>query len=383
MNFRGLIMMVLLSCAAANAEDLRLPDPLMMQDGRRVETTEQWRMERRPELIDLFRTHVYGRAPIGRPKDFAVDLSVTEKGNAILESVALTFSGPGGKGKVRLYVLRPKNAEKPVPAFLLINHRGMDTFDPSQMTNSSFWPAERLVERGYAAAILVAQDVDPDADDGFKNGVHGLFDDPAKPRAGDAWATIAAWAWGASRAMDYLEKNPAIDATKVAVVGHSRGGKTALWAGAQDERFALVISNNSGCTGAALSRRPVGETVKKINDGFPHWFCTNYRAFNDREDALPIDQHELIALIAPRLVYVASASEDTWADPEGEFLSCVYAGPAYELLGKPGVGATVQPAPETPLHSGAIAYHLRTGKHELAAYDWEQYMDFADLHWKK
>jgi dienelactone hydrolase len=378
--------MMLLTCASVGAEDLRLPDPLVMLDGRRVETAEQWRSERRPELLELFRKYVYGRAPIGRPADLRfVTVDVTPglmDGKATRKRIDLVFSGPGGPGRIRVFLLVPSDAGKPVPAFLLINHRKFDDFDPGRVMNSPFWPAERLVERGYAAVVVQAQDVDPDVDDGFKNGVHGIFDDPAKPRASDAWATIAAWAWGASRAMDYLETDPAIDASKVAVIGHSRGGKTALWCGAQDERFALVISNDSGCTGAALSRRPVGETVKKINDGFPHWFCTNYRDFNGREDALPVDQHELVALMAPRRVYVASASEDAWADPEGEFLACVYASPVYQLLGHPGVESATMPPPETPLHAGRIGYHLRTGKHDLAAYDWEQYMDFADKQWR-
>ncbi len=381
---RGLIMiMVALTASfAANAQDLTLPDPLVMQDGRKVESATMWTAERRPELLELFRTHVYGRVPASKPKNTTINAKANTEGTIVRENVVMTFGGPGGQIDVHAYVLRPANTTKPVPAFLLINHRDTKTFNPETETNSGFWPAEQIVARGYAAVILQAQDVDPDAHDEFKNGVHGIFDDPSKPRAGDAWGTIAAWAWGASRVMDYLEKNDAIDATKVAVLGHSRGGKTALWAGAQDERFALVISNNSGCTGAALSRRPVGETVKNINDKFPHWFCTNYRNFNDREADLPVDQHELIALMAPRLVYVASATLDNWADPEGEFLACVNANPVYALLGLPGIDAASMPAPETPLHAGHIGYHLRTGKHELSEYDWNQYMDFAKRHWE-
>ncbi len=191
--------------------------------------------------------------------------------------------------------------------------------------------------------------------------------------------------------MDYFETDKDIDEKHIGVLGHSRAGKTALWCGAQDERFALTISNNSGNTGAALSRNKTlrqqkgknrGERVKDINKGFPHWCCTNYKKFNDNEDELPVDQHELIALMAPRLVYVASATEDTWADPEGEFLSCVHAGPVYQLFGLGGVGAMKMPKPQQPLHTGHIGYHIRIGKHDLVEYDWNCYMDFADKHWK-
>ncbi|MDE0840356.1 MAG: acetylxylan esterase, partial [Kiritimatiellae bacterium] len=238
------------------------------------------------------------------------------------------------------------------------------------------------VERGYVAAAFLNSDLDPDKYDGFKDGVHGIFDPKDSKRSPDAWGAIAAWAWGASRVMDYFESDKDIDEKHIGVVGHSRGGKAALWCGAEDERFALTISNDSGCTGAALARNKKGERVKRINTVFPHWFCENYRAFNDREEDLPVDQHELIALMAPRLVYVASASLDSWADPEGEFLSCVHAGQVYRLFGFRGVGATKMPKAQQPLHTGHIGHHIRTGKHNLTEYDWARYMDFADKHWK-
>jgi len=378
---RGLLMAILATSMAVGAQEPSLPDPLVMQDGSLVNSPEAW-TKRRAELLELFRVNVYGRSPQGWPTDASVEVSYAQEGAILRENVVFTFRGPGGSIQAHLYVLSPLNAPKPVPCFLLINHRDRETFDPEKQTDTGFWPAQQIVARGYAAAIIQAQDIDPDNHDEFKNGVHGVLEDPAK-RTGESWGTIAAWAWGASRAMDYLERDKYIDASKVAVLGHSRGGKTALWAGAQDERFAFVISNNSGCTGAAISRRPVGETVKNINDKFPHWFCMNYWNFNDRETDLPIDQHELIALIAPRLVYVASASLDTWADPEGEFLACVNADPVYKLLSVPGLGATQFPAPDSPIHNGRIGYHLRTGKHELAEYDWNRYMDFADKYWKR
>jgi hypothetical protein len=240
------------------------------------------------------------------------------------------------------------------------------------------------VSRGYAAAAFLNSDVDPDQHDGFTNGVHGIFDPPGKPRAGDAWGTIAAWAWGASRVLDYLETDPLIDSRRVAVIGHSRGGKTALWAGAEDERFAFVISNDSGNTGAMPARRrqPKAETVAIINRQFPHWFCENYRRYNDHEDQLPVDQHMLAALIAPRLLAIGSASQDLWADPEGEYLTAVHASPVYELLGVPGLKADRWPPPDSPRQDGRISYHVRSGRHNLTLQDWNYYMDFADRQMK-
>lgn len=355
-----------------------LPDPLRLADGGQVATAEMWRAKRRAEILESFRTQVYGRTPkmASRPSFVVKDVTPGMMGGtATRKQVAITVEGPGGKLTFNLLLFVPSKAAKPAPVFLLICNRGTDNIDPTREKKSPFWPAEEIVARGYAAAAFQVGEVAPDRDAHYQEGIFPVLGGARTP---DSWATIAAWAWGASRAMDYFETDPQLDAKRVAVVGHSRGGKTALWAGAEDERFAIVVSNDSGCTGAAITRGKKGERIADINKNFPYWFCDNYKRYNGREEDLPVDQHELLALIAPRPVYVASASEDTWADPESEFRACVAAEPVYRLFGLKGVGADRIPKPEMPLHGGSIGYHLRTGKHNLTEYDWKCYLDFAD-----
>lgn len=376
----------------------KLPDPLIFQNGSAVKNNKDWE-KRRAELLRIFENEVYGKNPAwkGTMETSVINTyEVALSGTASMTEVKLTFKYGQNEHSMRMLVYLPKNAKK-APVFLGYNFNGNHTVtddknimlpnawprdkagspekgkESDRGKSSSDWEVKELIANGYGLATIYYADVDPDFDDGFKNGVHALF---SQPRDSSSWGSIATWAWGLSRAMDYLEKLPGVDPKKVIVFGHSRLGKTALWAAATDTRFAMAISNNSGCGGAALSKRIYGETVGSINRAFPHWFCDNFNKYNEKEELLPVDQHELLALIAPRPVYVASAEDDKWADPKGEFLSCVSAAPVWKLLGKEGFPATEMPKVNTPV-MGSIGYHIRTGGHDVTLYDWQQYMAFA------
>jgi pimeloyl-ACP methyl ester carboxylesterase len=358
-----------------------LPNPLQPANRAEIKTAEQWTNGRRDEILELFRTNVYGRVPATTyDKSFEVikEDARAMNGDATLRQIAIRITRGSQSLTVNVNLFIPNRVAGPVPAFVLICNRGPENIDASRQAKSEFWPAEQGIARGYAMAAFLNSDVDPDRHDGFHDGIHGLLDDG--PRSADAWGTIAAWAWGASRVLDYLETVPQINARQVAVIGHSRGGKTALWAAAEDQRFAMAISNDSGCGGASLSRRRFAgkEQVARIVSSFPHWFCSNFARFAEREDELPVDQHELIALIAPRAVAVGSAAEDRWADPRGEFLSVVNAAPVFALFGQKALGTTRMPPIGGAIHGDAAHYHLRSGKHNLTLDDWQHYWDFAD-----
>lgn len=390
--------------------ELTLPDPLTASDGTRITTAEEWNAKRRPELLKLFESDMYGYMPPKECANLAFETLSDETvfdGKAIRREIRIYFNAPEKLPKMDLLLYIPAKASKPVPAFLSPNFPGNHTVcdDPgvrlpdleggtrvkqpvdesTRGGNKSRWALDKILDRGYALATVYYEEIDPDFDDGRQNGVHPLFarweEENAIPPESRA-ATITAWAWGLSRALDYLETVPEINAKKVALMGHSRLGKTALWGAACDERFAMAISNDSGCGGASLTRRNFGETIAIMDAALWWWFCEKYLTYVADPNLLPFDQHELIALIAPRPVYIASAVEDTWADPKGEFLAAYYADPVYRLLGTDGIaGVTEWPPVDTPV-GGTIHYHMRTGKHDVVDYDWEQYLDFADKYLK-
>lgn len=378
-----------------------VPDVLKAADGTTIATAEQWRAVRRPELLEFFAREMYGRSP-ARPAAVLVEAEAPPAemlgGKAIREQVAIRLNGrPDGRA-IHLLLVRPKAATGPVPVFVAINFPGNHaiTDDPGILeskvpmsgaggklgiaprgTEARRWPLETLIDRGYAVATFARGDLDPDRKDGFADSIRADF--PELQGRPDNFGAIAAWAWGMSRVLDYLETVPAIDVRRAVALGHSRLGKAALWAGANDERFAVVISNESGAGGAKLFRRAVGEDITRLNTVFPHWFCENFRKYNGRDAALPFDQHEVIALIAPRPVYVGSAQADRNADPEGEFAGAKLAEPAYRLLGADGLPAATWPPVGEP-SMGRIGYHVRPGAHDVDPFDWACYLDFADKH---
>lgn len=399
----------------AQANPHPIPDVLTASDGSKITTKETWLAKRKPELLNLFATQVYGKTPTttvpSRYEVLGADKAVFN-GKGIMRQTMIHI-GPNGEVQAHLLIFLPatsKEKSNPAPTFVTLNFWGNHsvTDDPdvplstswfrnnkekrtennratesSRGTGADRFPIEAILDRGYAVATAYYGDFDPDFDDDFQNGIHPLFyaKGQTKPAA-DEWGSIGAWAWGLSRIADYLITLPEVAGDKLAVLGHSRLGKAAMWAGAQDERFGIVISNNSGAGGAALAKRIYGETVGRLNSSFPHWFCDNYNQYSLNEAALPMDQHALVALAAPRPYYIASATEDQWADPKGEFLSGKLAEPVYALFGLPGLGVEAQPAPDTPVGK-TIGYHLRAGKHDVTPYDWARYMDFADQHWIK
>lgn len=362
-----------------------LPDVLTAPGVAPATNVAEWEQSVRPALVDQFSQFVYGRWPaVPRGIAFAtVETRVDAiNGRATYRRMRVTIPTPqDGKPFTLEYSLFiPNHAPSKPAVFLLLNNRPVRAADPTRQKKSDFWPVEVIIDKGYAAAALQLTAVQADKADGLSSGLVAALPSAAEPE--ERWATIAAWAWAASRVLDSLETLPEVDAKRVAVIGHSRGGKTALWAGATDPRFGMVIANCSGCGGAALSRRPFGETLTEINRVFPHWFCSNFKTFNDHPERLSVDQHQLLATIAPRPLYIGCADEDLWADPRGEFLALAATSPVAQLYGQPELRPDELPAMDQPIIRGHLAYHVRHGGHDLTLWDWQHYMAFADRVWK-
>ncbi len=386
----------------------KLPHLFTSNGGKEIDTSSEWERLRRPEICSYFANQVYGVVP-GQLDFHNVEVLDNEPaalgGKAIRKQVNLIFIKGNKSISMPLLIYLPNKKTKS-PVFLGYNFKGNHSVnpDPAILINgkkeselsgdelkkfnasgrggrTSRWAIDKMIDAGYGLVTIDYNNVDPDKND-FSDGIHALFYKTGQMApAKNEWGSLSAWAWGMSRIMDFLETETLIDHQKVILFGHSRLGKTALWAGANDQRFSIVISNNSGCGGAALSRRRFGEKVSDINTNYPHWFAKNFHNFNENEAALEVDQHMLIALMAPRPVYVASASQDAWADPKGEFLAAKEATPIYRLYGKKGIEMEKLPPVNTPFH-GSVGYHLRKGKHDVTNFDWEQYIKFADQHFQ-
>jgi hypothetical protein len=387
-----------------------LPDLLTLSDGEAVTTPEAWRVAARPRWLGLLEATEYGRllppVPVTAEE---IERGPGPDGSTRLQARLRLGVGPDSPvTEVLLYLPSPSRGDAParLPAFLHLNFSGnhAESTDPavripagwvpngkdtgvdenrakasSRGTLASRWPVKLLHDRGFATATAYCGDVFPDHADGRKASALsslGYAVGDERMVSGDEPGAISTWAWQLSRILDWLVTLPEIDPERVIVVGHSRLGKTALWAGAGDERFAMVVSNESGCGGAALERRNYGETVRRITTSFPHWFAPTFADYADRETELPIDQHVVLAMTAPRPLYVSSAVEDRWADPRGEFLAAVAAGPVWELFGKVGLGTDTYPAVDTAI-GGSIGYHVRSGPHDITAVDWGHFADFA------
>jgi hypothetical protein len=388
-----------------------IPDPLVLANGDKVADSKTWTEKRRPELLAIFADQVYGKTPAAPPSLRTSDVVTDRKalnGKAIRKQVTIYFTLDDAGPQMHLLVYLPVSGKTPSPLFLGLNFNGNHTVnadpgilasdvwvkdpavapntpnqkmlhlppdDRTRGVNAVNWQVEKLLARGYGLATIYYYDIEPDFVGGMQYGIRpALTSDP------ENWSALGAWAWGLSRALDYLLTDKSIDPLHIALMGHSRLGKAALWAAAQDHRFSLVISNESGKGGASLLKRGFGETTDHLNGAFPHWFCPNFKQYTGHPENLPVDGNELLALIAPRPLYVASAADDLGSDPKAEFLSAVSASRVYQLLGKKGMGTNQMPAVDQPVMHD-IGYHIRTGKHDVTEFDWDQYLNFADLHW--
>lgn len=387
----------------------KLPEVLVGMKGDKIESAKQWRNERRPEIIKLFQDNVYGEIP-SAPKGIFFK-EVSEKyildGKGRQKQIKLWFDQGREDICLNLLVYFPVKCEKPVPVFANMNFRGNYTisFDDEIMFPEGYvreykekekpelflesargsradkYPLQQIIESGFGLVTACYEDIMPDDYEWYEKSLERLqtvIDNPVPYK--EKTSAISIWAWCLIRIMDFIEKYEVFDNSKVCVIGHSRLGKTSIWAGVNDERFSIVVSNDSGCGGAAITRRCYGETLEAINTQFPHWFCKKFKDYVNKEDQLPLDQHMLLSLVAPRPLYVASAEDDLWADPKGEFLSAFHSGKVYELYGIKGLKDAQMPQVNSPKNDTYVAYHIRNGGHAINEYDWRNYIDFCQRH---
>jgi hypothetical protein len=371
----------------------QLPPLLLSAEGAPITTAEEWRVIRRPQILSLFSNLVYGSVPqLAEPIETAFEVVETDPdfmdGKATRKDVEIRFSNSKGKAEMRIIVFVPNDAVGPVPALMLHSFDNTRTAfkahpkEANKLWNG--WPIGELFDHGFGFVAVYQQDLVGHNEVEFQRGIHPLFyrDGQSFPKANE-WGVLTAVAWGAMRALDYLETDADVDASRVAIMGHSKMGKAALWTAAQDERFAAAISAQSGCAGAALWRRKSGETLEKMVTRFPYWLCRNAWKFTGQEDDLPVDQHMLLALIAPRPLYVMSGEDDGWADPRGEYLSAYHASEVYRLLGKTGLASEASPPLGEAIMESDVGYHVRGGGHSVDDYDWARAFEFLQQHLSK
>jgi (4-O-methyl)-D-glucuronate---lignin esterase len=351
-----------------------LPDPLVMSDGKPVENADMWQRRRRPEIIKLYERSIFGAIPANAPK-VTWQVGETDRsahgGRAVRKTIVGRMGTAADAPSMNLTLYTPIESSKPVPVILLVNFTGgaPPAGDPPV--------AADIIARGWGYATVVYTDIQPDKIDTFDKGVIGVtLAGGEKAPADGEWAAIGAWSWGVMRILDYLSTDSAVDAKHIALFGHSRLGKTALWASALDERIAAVYASCSGEMGAALARRDFGETVDDMAQNFPYWFTSGFQNYVGRWADMPADAHMLIALSAPRPVFITGGTEDQWADPVGEFKAEVAAGPVYKLLGKKDLGVTELPPLDKPVIDGDLGWHYHTGGHAATEADWKAFLQF-------